>query len=151
MFVGSEITQHKPAPHGKPSNGCQRRSERIKNLCAINVAFATSCSRFLAIILQSTEVGITKKDSKSVAYENRTKSAKCGGLETNGPRERISTPDRCRAVRRFVREACGYWRFRRAKTQRRMLVAEELAEEKRFELAVRFWRIFLLSWGRRII
>ena len=42
-----------------------------------------------------------KSDSKSAAYENRTKSAQSGGLETNGPRERISGPDGLNAVRRF--------------------------------------------------
>ena len=53
------------------------------------------------IILQSAEVGVTKIDSKSVAYENRTKNAKCGGLETNGPRERISGADGCAACGGF--------------------------------------------------
>ena len=53
--------------------------------------FTPSLSRYPAIFLQSAEVGIVKRDLKSAAYENRTKSAKCGGLEkTNGPRERIS-------------------------------------------------------------
>jgi hypothetical protein len=66
---------------------------------------------------QSAEVGAPNRDSKSVAYENCTKSAKCGGLETNGPRERISGVGRCVAVRRFVREARRYWRFQRAKTR----------------------------------
>ena len=47
-------------------------------------------SGYPEILLQSAEVDVTKRDSKSVTYENRTKSAKCGGLETNGPRERIS-------------------------------------------------------------
>ena len=69
-----------------------------------------------------------KRDSKSVAYENRTKNAKCGGLETNRPRERISSLGGCVAVRRFVREARGYWRFQSAKTPRRMLVAAGRAE-----------------------
>ena len=55
-----------------------------------------------------------KSDSKSVAYEFRTKSAQSGGLETNGRRERISGLGRCVAVRRFSREARGYWRFQRA-------------------------------------
>jgi hypothetical protein len=48
-----------------------------------------SRSRYPAISLQSAEVSVMKSGSKSIAYENRTKSAKCGGLETNGPRERI--------------------------------------------------------------
>ena len=62
-------------------------------------------------------------DSKSVAYEFRTKSAQSGGLETNGPRERISGLGRRFAVWRFTREARGYWRFQRAKIPRRKLVA----------------------------
>jgi hypothetical protein len=52
---------------------------------------------------ESAEVRLSKNDFKISAYENRTKSAKCGGLETR-PRERISGPSRLRAVRRFVRE-----------------------------------------------
>jgi hypothetical protein len=78
-----------------------------------------------------------KSDSKSAAYENRTKSAKCGGLETNGLRERIRRLGQHLAVRRFVREARGYWRFQRGKIQRRMLVAKGLAAEMGFELPVR--------------
>jgi hypothetical protein len=67
-------------------------------------------------------------DSKSFAYENRTKNAKCGGLETNGPRERISSPERHNAVRSFCAMARGYRLFQRGKTRRRMLASEELAE-----------------------
>ena len=89
---------------------------------------AASRSRYPAISLQSAEGAVPKNDSKSVAYEIRTKSAKCGGLETNGPRERISGPSRCGAVRRFSREARGYWRFQHAKIWRRMLVADGSAE-----------------------
>jgi len=91
-------------------------------------ALNAGCSRYPAISLQSAEVGATKRDSKSVAHENRTKSAKCGGLDTNGSRERISDLGGRVAVRRFVREARGYWRFQRAKTRQRMLVAKGLAE-----------------------
>ena len=90
--------------------------------------FALSCSRYRAISLQGAEVSVTKIDSKSVAYENRTKNAKCGGLETKQPRERISGSDGLTAVRRFCREARGYLRFQHAKTRRRMLVPEGLAE-----------------------
>ena len=50
-------------------------------------------------------------------------------------------PRRVVAVRRFVREARGYWRFQRAKTRRRMLVAVGLAEGE--ELASNG----LLSWS----
>lgn len=77
--------------------------------------FAPSHSRSPAISVQNAEVAALKSDSKSVAYENRTKSAKCGGLETNGRRERISGPDGCVSVRRFTREARGYWASMRAR------------------------------------
>jgi hypothetical protein len=90
------------------------------------------------IILQSAEVRLSKSESISITYENRTKSAKCGGLETNGARERISGPDGLNAVRRFPREARGYWRFQRDKSLRRKLVAKGLAERKGFELPVCF-------------
>jgi hypothetical protein len=99
----------------------------------------SSGSRYPEISLQSAEVGVTKIDSKSVAYKNRTKNAKCGGLETNAPRERISGLGERVAVRRFVREGRGYWRFQRAKTRQRMLVAEGLAEREGFELAMQFF------------
>ena len=46
---------------------------------------------------------LTKSDSKSVAYENRTKSAQSGGLETNGPRERISGLDGPRSAEVYAR------------------------------------------------
>ena len=66
-----------------------------------------SSSRYSVISLQSTEVAVSKNDSKSVACEIRTKSAKSGGLETNRPRERISGLDRGAEVRRFSCE--GPW------------------------------------------
>ncbi len=39
------------------------------------------------MILRSAELAITKNESKSTAYENRTKFPKSGGLERNGPRD----------------------------------------------------------------
>ena len=96
-------------------------------------ALDSSRSRFPAIFLQSAEVAVTKSGSKSSAYEFRTKSAQSGGLETNGPRERISGLRRQIAVRRFAREALGYWRFQRGKIQRRTLAAQGLAEGERLE------------------
>lgn len=63
-----------------------------------------------------------KSGSTSIAYEFRTKSAQSGGLETNGPRERISGLDGPVAVRRFAREARGYWASLRARRWQRMLV-----------------------------
>jgi hypothetical protein len=74
-----------------------------------------SRSRYPAISLQSAELAVVKNGSKSVAYEFRTKSAKCGGLETNGRRETISGLSRGVAVRRFSREARGYWASTRAR------------------------------------
>ena len=68
-----------------------------------------SCSRYPVISLQSAELTAAKSDSKSVAYEFRTKSAQSGGLETNGRGETISGLRDRVAVRRFVREAHGYW------------------------------------------
>jgi hypothetical protein len=38
-------------------------------------------------LCKGAEVCVIKTNPKSIPYENRTKSAKCGGLETNGPRE----------------------------------------------------------------
>ena len=70
--------------------------------------------RYPAISVQSAEVGVAKSDSKSDAYEFRTKSAQSGGLETNGPRETISGLGRRVAVRRFARESRGYWASMRA-------------------------------------
>ena len=69
-----------------------------------------------------------KSDSKSVAYEFRTKSAQSGGLETNGPRERISGFGGCLTVRRSLGKARGYWTSLRARKSQRMLDAEGLAE-----------------------
>jgi hypothetical protein len=128
--------------------GTGRQMMPLKTAAQSTPAFAPSCSRYPAVILQSAEVGVTKRDSKSVAYENRTKSAKCGGLETNGPRERISGPDGLNAVRRFSREARGYWRFQRGKSRRRKLVSEGLAEREGFEVVgqrVEAYGLFLPS------
>jgi hypothetical protein len=90
--------------------------------------FALSRSRHPAISLQGAEAGATESNSKSAAYENRTKSAKCGGLETNGRRERILSLDRHVAVRRSARNARGYWASIRLKSRQRMLLAQGLAE-----------------------
>jgi hypothetical protein len=81
-----------------------------------------SLSRDSAIILQSAKVRVAEKDSKSSAYENRTKSTQSGGLETNSARDRISDCGRSAAVRRFLHEARGYWRFQRAKIRQRKLI-----------------------------
>jgi hypothetical protein len=81
------------------------RTVRNKNRCAIiPPALVLRCSRYPAISLQSAEVDVAKSDSKSVAYEFRTKSAQSGGLENNGRREGILGLGRCVAVRSFGRE-----------------------------------------------
>ena len=80
---------------------------------------------------------MTKRDSKSGPYENRTKSAQSKGLETNGRRERIFGLTRRAAVRRFAREARCYWASMRRPSHQRMLVEPGLAEDMGFEPAVR--------------
>jgi hypothetical protein len=91
------------------------RTERTENRRVINACVGSGRSRYPAISLQSAEVAIPKSDLKSAAYEIRTKSAKSGALETNGRRERISGHRRGVEVRRFSREARGYWAFVRAR------------------------------------
>jgi hypothetical protein len=118
------------APISTMQSTSLRPAPRDSKYSAITPQFAPSRSRYPVRSLQSAEVAIPKNDSRSVAYENRTKSVKCGGLETNGQRDRISGPDALPAVRRFAGEARGYWRFQRAKTRRRMLVAEGVAERE---------------------
>ena len=59
---------------------------------------------------------------------SQSKQPKSGALERTGTRERISSLSRCRAVRRFGREARGYWRFKRGKIPRRTSVAVGMAE-----------------------
>ena len=100
----------------------------------------SSCPRCREISCESAEVWLTKSDSKSVAYEFRTKSAQSGGLETNGRGETISVLRDRVAVRRFVREARGYWASWRARSRQRIFVAEGLAEGEGFEQSVRFAR-----------
>ena len=97
---------HSPTTSSDPPDRCSQigarlarpslRTEKLKKTLISTPQFAPRFSRYPAIFLQSAEVGVTKSDSKSVAYKNRTKSAKCGGLETNGPRERISGLERVR-------------------------------------------------------
>ena len=81
-----------PAPRelvGRLRRKRRLRTERLKK-SDLTPELDPSLSRYPTIFLQSAEVGATKSDSKSSVYENRTKTAKCGGLETNGARERIS-------------------------------------------------------------
>ena len=105
----------------------------LKTAARSTPALNASRFRFRAIFLQSAEAAATKNNSNSDAYENRTKSAQSEGFETNGRRERISGPKGLNAVRRFLREACGYWRFQHAKTRQRKLAAVRLAEGEELE------------------
>ena len=85
----------------------------------------SSCSRCREISWESAEVGVTKSDSKSVAYEFRTKSAQSGGLETNGPeRENFGSPPVRRSAEVFARSPWLLGISSALKSQRRMLVAE---------------------------
>ena len=101
------------------------------------LALDSSHSRYPAIFLQSAEVAVPKSNSKSVAYENRTKTAKCGGLETNGPREKIRALNRLRrSAEVFARMPAVIGVRSALKAERRKLVAEVLAEREGFELPV---------------
>jgi hypothetical protein len=120
-----------PVAHERNLSAANRSAphREIENHSAINAPPLTpGHSRHRAISLQSAEMDVTKGDSNSAAYENRTKIEKCGGSETIGPRERIRRLNSLTAVRRFTREARGYWRFQPGISQRRKLVAVGLAE-----------------------
>ena len=62
-----------------------RKSEAISN-----AEFAFSALRSPKVLAKSPEVSRIRTRGKTIAYENRTKSAQSGGLETNGRGERIS-------------------------------------------------------------
>ena len=101
-------------------DGWRSTPSGLELLAKSTLMFAVRLSPYPAIIFQSAKVAIAESDSNSVAYENHTNSAKSEGLEKIGWRERSSASDRVGAVRRFAREALGYWRFQRAKIQRRI-------------------------------
>jgi hypothetical protein len=104
------------------------RTEWLENLHPINARIGSSCSRYPAISLQSVEVGVTKRQSKSIAYENRTKSAKCGGLETSGPKENFGLRLGQRSAGVLPRKPAVIGLSSRSKAARRVLVAARLAE-----------------------
>jgi hypothetical protein len=110
-----------------------QKPQRDQYLFCISVAPAPQDK-----ISESAEVAVSKSDSKSGAYEFRTKSTQSGGLETDGHRERGSGLSRRVAVRRFVPEARSYWASMRAQSQQRKLVSAGLAERVGFEITVRF-------------
>jgi hypothetical protein len=64
-----------------------------------------SSSRYPEIISATAQPPFQKSHLLSATCENRTKSVKSGGLETNGSRERISGLARHTAVRRSLRES----------------------------------------------
>ena len=107
---------------------CKKSTEQSKKPCSIYARFRSQSLPLPRDISAKCGGRRHEKRFKINCYENRTKSAKCGGLETNGPRERISGPHGLTTVRRFRAKGRGYWRFHRAKNQRRMLVAEGPAE-----------------------
>jgi hypothetical protein len=63
--------------------------DNAKTFAVSTTEFGLGLFWYSAMSLQSAEISATKEGSKSDAYENRTKTAKCGGLETNGPIERF--------------------------------------------------------------
>jgi hypothetical protein len=81
------------------------------------------------ISLQNAEVAVPKNDSKSAAYEIRTKSAKSGGLETNGRTERefrvTAGVSKCRG---FRAKPVVIGLLRTLESQQRMFCADRLAE-----------------------
>src|SRR4051794_6360981 len=89
------------------------------------------------MLLLSAEVYVTKIDSNSGAYENRTKSAKCGGLERNGLRERTLEPWQAQQCGGFCPRPAVIGGINALKTQRRMLGTKGLAEREGFEPPIR--------------
>ena len=74
----------------------------------------------------------TKEILKSDAYENRTKSAKCGGSETNEPRQSLGSQPVC-AVRRFVCEAAVIGDFSAAKSSRNFWSRKDWRRERNWD------------------
>jgi hypothetical protein len=84
-------------------------TERIENSGIINGVELRS--RSPGEISTTCGTSHRKKRLESVAYENRTKCAKSGGLEKSGPGERISGLSRCREVRSFTPESPWFLAF----------------------------------------
>ncbi len=85
--------------------GSEEASIPLETAARSTPALDSSRSRFPAIFLQSAEVAVTKNDSKSGAYEFRTKSAQSEALERNGRGEAILGVVSTGAVLRFSRES----------------------------------------------
>ena len=115
-------------PTTKEGTGSVPRESKI--IAPSKCLLDSSCSRCRKLSCESGGIERTKTDSKSVAYEFRTKSAQSGGSETDGPRERISGSGGFLAVRRSLDNARGYWASFRARKPQRMLDAEGLAERE---------------------
>ena len=116
-FSNWRSTDHSPTPR------------ESKTAAQSTPQLARSRSRYSAISLQSAEVAVPKSESISTAYEFRTKSAKSGGLETNGRRERILGPQPVpRSAEVFTRRPAIIRLLRTLESQRRMFGVDVLAE-----------------------
>jgi hypothetical protein len=115
FLAGSSASGHRCFSIGRALTKNSSTPRESKTAAQSTIVLDFRFSRYPAMSLQSAEVATTKSDSKSVAYEFRTKSAKSGALETNRRRERILGLSGVIAVRRFSREARGYWASMRAR------------------------------------
>jgi hypothetical protein len=92
------------------------------------------------ISCESAEVWLAKSDSKSDAYEFRTKSAQSGGLETNGPREReFATSTALSQWGGLAGRPLVIGDLSALKSQRRILDEVALAGRVGFEITVRLF------------
>ena len=84
--------------------------------------------RYSAISLQNAEVDISKNNSKSAAYENRTKFPQSGGLEKTGQKREFRDPTGSAQCRGLRAKARVYWGFLWPPTRQRMFGEDRLAE-----------------------
>ncbi len=82
----------------------QVRTNGPKNRSNFKCGVEFSALRSPSVLAKSAEMRRIRIPEKTIAYEDRTKSAQSGGLERNGLTERISGSDQTTAVRRFGRE-----------------------------------------------
>jgi hypothetical protein len=90
----------------RPSRECARTPKKRSN---IKSGIGFSALRSPSVLAKSAQVSRVRVRGKTIVYENRTKSAQSGGLETNWPRERISDLSRRGIVRRSSGEARSCW------------------------------------------
>ena len=82
----------------------------ITNFTVHHADWCAPCPIFAIVLAsprglsKSAEVIASENDVKTAAYEIRTKSGECGGLEKNGHRERILGLGSCVAMRRSLHE-----------------------------------------------